>query len=336
MGNLLGIDLFAGCGGVTEGLKQAGVEVIAAVEINPSACETYLLNHYPTELVHDDIRQVSPRDLRKATGLRSGDLFVLAACAPCQGFSRIRTRNGARRARDPKNSLVLSVIPFVEEFAPQAVLLENVPAMAASHQHGAVRRQLKRLGYRVLDEIVDAADFGVPQRRKRHVVVARKDQDPVLPETSSHKVTVREAIGHLDTGSQTGDPLHMTSSKFRDQTRERISAIPKDGGSRYVLPDHLRLRCHMNSDGFGDVYGRMHWDRPAPTITGGFVNPSKGRFLHPEEDRTVTIREAMLLQSFPADYFVDLSRGKYAAAELVGNAVPPEFVRRQAAALLRP
>jgi DNA (cytosine-5)-methyltransferase 1 len=153
---------------------------------------------------------------------------------------------------------------------------------------------------------------------------------PFAPKAKMRR-TVRQVIGSLPAAGKSGDPLHDFPEKRSDKTLKLIRQIPKNGGSRTALSDDRQLRCHKRCDGFKDVYGRMAWNTLAPTITGGCVNPSKGRFLHPTKNRAITLREAALLQGFPRRYFVSLDEGKYRAAELIGNALPPEFSRRQAA-----
>lgn len=143
-----------------------------------------------------------------------------------------------------------------------------------------------------------------------------------------HRRDVHSAISKLPEAGQSGDPLHDLPEERSPKVRDLIRSIPKDGGSRRDLSPERQLACHKKCDGFKDVYGRMRWKDVAPTITGGCVNPSKGRFLHPTEDRSITLREAAMLQSFPRDYRFSLRRGKMPAAEMIGNALPPEFVRR--------
>jgi DNA (cytosine-5)-methyltransferase 1 len=268
-------------------------------------------------------------------GVAAGNLALLAACAPCQGFSRLRTLNRAGAADDDRNDLVLRVLPFITALRPRAVMLENVPGAEKAPQMADVRRRLHRLGYRFRDAVLDVADYGVPQRRRRYILIGTRGAAPEFPRLVHRRRTVRDAIGHLPDPGRSGDPLHDVASRTSPRIARLIARIPTDGGSRSALPRRIQLDCHRACDGFSDVYGRMAWDGPAPTITSGFVNPSKGRFLHPEQNRAITPREAALLQSFPASYEFSMTRGKYAAAEMIGNAVPPAFARRQARALLR-
>jgi DNA (cytosine-5)-methyltransferase 1 len=325
------IDLFAGCGGLTLGLKQAGFSVVAAVEIAPAAADIYRKNHGEVDLKVSDIRKISAAGMMKQLQLKPGELDLLAGCPPCQGFSTLRTRNGANRNRDKRNNLVGEMLRFARAFRPKAIMMENVPRLIHHKPFKDLCAGLKRLNYQISFEIKDAAKFGVPQRRRRLILIASRDFDvPSAPEMRRPR-TVRTAIGRLTPPNRSRDPLHsMPTSSHSAKVLRLIRDIPKDGGSRGDLPMSRQLECHKNSDGFKDVYGRMAWEKVAPTITSGCFNPSKGRFLHPQEDRAITMREAALLQSFPRSYYFDATAGKETIALMIGNALPPEFIRRHA------
>lgn len=212
-------------------------------------------------------------------------------------------------------------------------MLENVPRLAMYTRFTDFKRELRRIGYEVSEQIHNVADFGVPQRRKRLVVLASRIGQIQHITPFGTKRTVKDAIGNLPPVETSSDLLH-TASEFRsDRIKQLIKAIPKDGGSRSALNKSLSLKCHENCNGFYDVYGRMSWNDVAPTITGGCINPSKGRFLHPVEDRAITLREAALLQTFPSQYLFPLRRGKYAVAQMIGNALPPVFCCAHATAI---
>lgn len=329
----MAIDLFSGCGGLTQGLRDAGFTVGAAVEIDALAAETYAANHPEVRLFNADIRNISASQIMEACGIEEGELDLLAGCPPCQGFSRIRLNNKRERMDDPRNRLIGEVLRLVAEMQPKVVMLENVPNLSRYSRYLDFKRELRKLGYEISDQTLDVADFGVPQRRKRLVVLAsRLGRISHLAPVEGRR-TVRDAIGKLPVDILKSDPLHNLGEKRSERVRQLIKAIPKDGGSRTALSAGLTLKCHEKQDGFYDVYGRMRWDDVAPTITGGCINPSKGRFLHPEEDRAITLREAAILQSFPPGYQFSLRRGKYAAAEMIGNALPPMFSRMQAEAI---
>lgn len=325
------VDLFSGCGGLTEGLKQAGFRVLGAVECDALAADTYEANHSDVHLVRKDIRRVSASRLMKELGLRKGRLALLAGCPPCQGFSAIRTRNGGNRVRDARNNLIYEFLRFVRVLKPKAIMMENVPALARDRRLKELVKSLSSLGYFCSVKVLDVAKYAVPQRRRRVVLLASVDGEIPVAKPSRCERSVEDAIGHLKgkTG-KTKDKLHYMPGKRSDLIERRIRAIPKNGGSRSSLPSNLKLKCHDNTDGFKDVYGRMQWDAVAPTITGGCINPSKGRFLHPSEHRAITLREAALLQTFPRRYYFSLAQGRFPAALMIGNALPPEFVRRHA------
>ena len=324
------IDLFSGCGGLTQGLREAGFSVGAAVEIDPLAAETYIANHPNVNVLNTDIREVSAQELMKASGIGKGGLDLLAGCPPCQGFSRIRLSNRKDRMSDPRNRLIDEVLRLVIEMRPKVIMLENVPNLSRYTRYLNFKKDLRKLGYNVEDQILNVADFGVPQRRKRLVVLASRIGKISHPLPVENKKTVRNAIGKLPKYVLTHDQLHNLGEQRSDRIKLLIRAIPKDGGSRTALSPEQSLKCHENQNGYHDVYGRMKWDDVSPTITGGCINPSKGRFLHPIEDRAITLREAAILQSFPPKYFFSLRRGKYAAAEMIGNALPPLFSKIQA------
>lgn len=329
------IDLFSGSGGLTLGLRLAGFRVIGAVEIDPLAIETYTVNHRGVAVWGGDIREIEAGDVRRALGVQKGQLDVVAGCPPCQGFSSMRTLNGARAVDDPRNNLVFEFLRFVKEFRPKAVMMENVPALAVDERIRRLCDDLCALGYDCDRRVLDAADFAVAQRRRRMILLAGRSQRMGFPTPEANRRTVRDAIGWLPPPGQSGDPLHDLPEKRSDRITELIKAVPKNGGSRMDLGKDNQLACHRKCNGFRDVYGRMRWDDVAPTMTSGCINPSKGRFLHPEQDRAITLREAALLQSFPPDHFFSLSRGKYAAAALVGNALPPELIKAIASAVRR-
>ncbi len=321
---------------MTLGLKQAGFDVLSAVEIDATAARTYKANHNDVSLEHIDIRELSAAGLRRRLKLRPGQLDLLAGCPPCQGFSSLRTRNGANRNRDLRNGLVQDMLRFVRAFRPKTVMMENVPTLVRHKPFKDFCKGLRRLGYRLAFEVKDAARYGVPQRRRRLILLASRGFDIRFATEARHARTVRETIGWLPKPGKGRDRLHNLPEKRRtEKVLKLIRDIPKNGGSRSDLPKNRQLDCHKNSDGFRDVYGRMAWDVVAPTITSGCFNPSKGRFIHPEQNRAITMREAALLQGFPRGYIFDLASGKEAIALMIGNALPPEFIRRHALEIQR-
>ena len=331
---LRAVDLFCGAGGLTVGLTQAGFRVVGAVEKDPIACDTYADNQPDVHLWREDIREVKGLEMLASLGLSEGELDLVAGCPPCQGFSSMRTLNGRQEVIEPRNDLIYEYGRLVSELRPRAVLMENVPGLAKDRRFDDLIDLLEQMGYQARGgyRVLNAADYGVPQNRRRLVLVAAMGA-PVPPAEApaGPRRTVRDAISGLPAAGSSGDPLHDLPERRSPRVAQLISQIPKDGGSRMDLD--TQLKCHAQFDGFKDVYGRMRWDRPAPTITGGCHNPSKGRFLHPEHNRAITLREAALLQGFAPDYTFRLDRGKLAAALMIGNAIPPGFVAAHATPL---
>lgn len=323
------IDLFAGAGGLSAGLRAAGFSVVGAVEVDPTAAATYHRNHPETRIIVADVRRLTGPQLLRRVGLARGELDLLTGCPPCQGFSTLRTRRRSSRQADPRNDLIFEILRLARSTRPRAIIVENVPGLASDERFGRFCRELAGCGYHYDHAILDATDFGVPQRRKRLVLLALHNSE--VPEgwaTPTHLSprTVGDAIGHLPPAGRSGDQLHDLPERRSPAMMKRIAATPKDGGSRRDIPHDLECRCHTDNGGYSDVYGRMTWSQVAPTITSGCHNPSKGRFLHPEENRAITLREAALLQTFPPDYQFDLSRGKEHVAQQIGNAFPPRLI----------
>lgn len=332
---LTALDLFCGAGGLTEGLKQAGFNVLGGVEINHVAACTYKLNHPDSHCFELDIKDLTSEDILKKLNLEVGELDLLAGCPPCQGFSTLRTRKKSLSHEDDRNELIFEFLRIVKELKPKAIMLENVPALVKDSRMNIFITELSKLGYKINDETVkveNAADYGVPQRRRRMIVKTSRVGEIEPTVQINKKVTLRECFKKANLGDSgvSGDWLHDYPQNRTPKVMNIIKAIPKDGGSRKDLPEHLVLECHKKRpDQFNDVYGRMKWDDVSPTITGGCASPSKGRFLHPEEDRCITLREASLLQTFPKDYkFPQVA--KQDIALLIGNALPPEFIRQHA------
>jgi DNA (cytosine-5)-methyltransferase 1 len=330
------VDLFAGCGGGSIGFQEAGFQVIGAVEIEADAAAAYAENVGVSPLVQD-IREITGRDLLAGSSIGVGELTLLFGCPPCQSFTILR-RGAAETAADgARNSLPREYSRLVEELRPRHIAFENVPGMVDGrwrYRFDELLADLERLGYRCVWAVLDAADYGVPQRRRRVVVVGSRLVKPTLP-PASHKAlgedglpvhrTVRDAIGRLrrlDPGeADPVDPLHR-ARRHSDIAIRRLRAVP-EGGGRMNLPQELQLACHQGHPGHYDIYGRMWWDRLAPTLTSGCTNVTKGRFGHPEQDRAITLREALLLQGFPAAATVKGDTDTMALQ--VGNAVPPKL-----------
>lgn len=323
------VDLFSGSGAVTAALKRRHFRVVAAVDNDRIACATYRLNHPRVRMIEDDIRNVDPENIRDID-LEGQDLDLLVVCAPCQPFSSQNRKRGA----DQRATLILEAGRFARALRPKVIFFENVPGLAA---HAELLERLEQeLGedYTLgTPERVDAADFGVPQRRVRCIMMATRGiKPPAVPEPTTpqgRRATVKQAIGHLrplKSGEKhRADALHA-ARHHQEIALRRLVAVPKDGGSRSALPANLALACHaaVGSSKFSDVYGRMSWNDVAPTLTTGCTDITRGRFAHPRDDRAITAREAALLQTFPENYrFL----GNLSEVQVqIGNAVPVKLV----------
>lgn len=331
MGTRKAIDLFAGCGGLSEGLEQAGFKILASAEIRTEARMTYSLNHKNTE-VYEDVRKLDPFEFLENFNLNPEQLDLLAACPPCQGFSSIRTRN-KEIAEDERNELIFEVARIVQILRPKCVLIENVPRLLTNYRLTEFKNRLSQWGYEFSEGILDAQDFSVPQRRKRMILIASLYGKLELPQPHKKKLVVRDFLGGLpNPEEQHHIPLHCLKQKLSDIVLKRISHIQYN---RSELPDELALECHKKYPrGFRDVYGRMDWDKVAPTITRASHNPSKGRFVHPSQNRGLTLHEAKLLQGFPSSYQFPIFLGIGKISSMIGEAFPPPMAKAQAEHIL--
>ncbi|WP_354691892.1 DNA cytosine methyltransferase [Phytobacter sp. RSE-02] len=328
------IDMFSGCGGLSQGLVQAGFILKAAIEIDLKAKETYELNHPNCHMYHADVRSLSPEQILRDLNIGPGELTLLAGCPPCQGFSRLRTKNKISSIEDSRNDLIFEFIHFISVMKPKMVMLENVPNLASDERFSNFLEFLSNNGYYYSYDIVNAANYGVAQRRKRLILLASKEKKPEMAKRNDKSLHVRDVIFDIESKVDYQDSIHYLKDKRSPQVIDIIKNIPKDGGSRKDLPEKYHLDCHKKISGFFDVYGRMSWDDVSPTITSGCNNPSKGRFLHPVEDRVISLREAAMLQGFPLRYKFDIKHGKGAIALMIGNALPPPLIEAHAKSLL--
>lgn len=335
----IALDLFAGGGGLTVGLKQAGFDVVGAVEIEESAFATYVMNHPEVNAFRRDIRSVRGNDLLRTASGRRVDL--LAGCPPCQGFSSL-TRKYSRC--DPRNQLVMEMGRLVREIRPKAVMMENVPGLADRGKpllDGFIK-ELEALGYSVNWDVLQVADYGVPQNRRRLVLLAGKGFPISLPKPTHSRFgkngltswkTLRSVIAYLpkpvtfSKAKNARGPIAFKWHVVRDiceENKERLR-YAKPGRVRAHLPKRLRPKCHKDVDiGFNSAYGRMAWDQTPVTVTGGCTTFSKGRFGHPRQDRTISVLEAALIQTFPSSYIFDTDFID-SACNIIGNALPCDF-----------
>lgn len=338
------VDFFAGCGGTSAGFKMAqvdgaSIEVVAGLDNDRHCCATY------RRMIGSPAHEIDIASLVEGEGellhelisswrLDRFDKVILIGCAPCQGFAAHRK---SVKGRDHRRSLFGIFCEIAAMIQPDAIFMENVPDMFSKKHwqyYAAGRDLLQAAGYQVRSRVFNFADFGLPQERFRAVVMAMRQPFnlPVPPLSHEQHRTVRQAIGHLSPlragESDEKDPMHIVS-KHRDSTVAVLSQVPKDGGNRPVGVGPACLdRAREAHGGYTDVYGRLAWDKPAVTITGRCRTPSCGRFAHPMQDRGLSVREAALLQGFPADFFFEGPfDDKY---KQIGNAVPPLVAARLA------
>lgn len=354
------IDIFSGCGGVSCGLSLAGFKVKSAVEIEKHAVDTYLsygpLNK--VNVLNEDICNLSGEQILKAAKIKKDDIYLFAGCPPCQNFSRQNPLN-KNKSEAERKKLLFEFLRIIEEIMPPFILMENVPGIKTDFNNAILSEFLQRLKkhYYVRENVLNAANYGVPQARKRFVLHAvRNDINEELksvgflfdlPKATHDKKgnnglqkwkTVREAIDDLPAikaGEEYKDDGKIHNHKcarLSAKNLKRIKAIRKNGGSRNGLPKSLVLDCHKKKDkdgnvflGHGDVYGIMDPDKPAPTITGGCLCYSKGRYGHYSQNRAISIREAARLQTFPDDFIFSSSLTD--SALQIGNAVPIDLVK---------
>lgn len=325
MMELFSIDIFSGVGGLTEGMHQADFKTQFAFEIDEIASKSYKLNHAETTVITMDIRKVSIASIKR--NLNGKKIHLLAGCPPCQGFSSIRRLNRMQPVYDDRNSLIMEYIRLVKALKPLTIMMENVPGLVHYDLFIKALDILRNeLNYHVEYKVVNVKDYGVPQNRKRLVLVGSRLGKISVAEPVEEKKTVRDVIGNLPLPEESTDQLHKIFPVHTPEVQERINLTPKNGGSWKDIPEKYVLKCHKSENiGFNDVYGRLRWNDYSATITGGCLNPSKGRFLHPEQNRNISAREAALLQSFPPDYVFPTDVPRSHIALMIGNALPPKF-----------
>ena len=343
------IDLFCGAGGLSTGLKKSGFRLCLGVDIDEKALKTYKCNLKRTKVLKEDIKKVTGEKITELTGINRRDNFLLAGCPPCQGFSSL----GKRDANDEKNELVYEYIRIINELEPSFILMENVPGMSTGVGKEIFKNVVKELeeNYHVEYATLNAADFGVPQIRKRLVLHGirndvydnlglDKEKQKILPKSTHSKekkkgyrkwVTVRKAIFDLPIlgAGESYDEGIIKNHKARSLSEtniERLQEIRLHGGNREMISEELQLECHKKENvSYTDTYGIIDPDKPAPTITSGCTIISKGRYCHPTQNRGLSIREAARLQSFDDKFEFQGNMGEMSLQ--IGNAVPPKLAQ---------
>lgn len=331
------IDCFSGAGGLCLGLIEAGFDVLYSFDIDANSIASINANPqyfkgHRAEV--QDVNSINPLVLLLSLGLQPGELDLLAGGPPCQGFSVQRIGQDY----DERNYLVEEYISKVIAIRPKMFILENVPGIEGKRGHNILHNALKNVGesgYFIHEQILDAQDYGVPQRRRRVVIVGERcdHAQPLFqyPPPQKHKITVRETIAHLPEPPADGSEHPNVSLHRRDRLSakniERLQYL-KPGQGRDFLPPELLADCHKISSqkiGHRNVYGRMPWDDVAPTITARFDSFTRGMFGHPQQNRSISLREGALLQTFPEDFI--FCGNKVEVARQIGNAVPVNMAK---------
>ena len=319
------------------GLQAAGYDVLLSFDNNPHCIETQNLNprYFSTAGTLADVDEMLNGAALDATGLHRGELFMLAGGPPCQGFSIQRIGDDS----DERNDLISKYMQLVQELLPQWFLMENVPGITGKRGKAILKRAsdiAAAAGYWIHQATLDSQDYGVAQRRRRFIMVGER-HDHGLPTFSfppaetpdGRRTSVRETIGHLPEPPEDGTDHpcypHHRRDRLSDLNKKRLLALQQGQGREY-LPADLLAECHRVSSatiGHRNVYGRMSWDDVAPTITARFDSFSRGMFGHPEQTRSISLREGALLQTFPPDFL--FSGSKIEIARQIGNAVPPRL-----------
>jgi DNA (cytosine-5)-methyltransferase 1 len=323
-------DFFCGAGGLTRGLLDSKIEVVCGIDNDERLKDTYEKNNAPSNFEHADIADIDIEELRNRFEVTDDDLTLYAACTPCQPFSTLNQRRG----EDDRKQLLLQFAELVRKAPPDFVLVENVPGLGNAYGREVYNKFLSALNdaglvYRDAQKL-DAQDYGVPQIRKRFLLIASRHGAISLPDPDDRNpMTVREALAGLPVPGAADAPPNHTARPLKPHHEKIVKAIPADGGSRSDVADtSVLLECHRrNPRVHKDVFGRMWWDKPSPTLTCRCTDVYCGRFVHPDQHRGLTLREAAALQSFDHDY--EFHAGSmFFAARQVGNAVPVELARR--------
>lgn len=326
-----GVDLFCGVGGLTHGLRKAGIKIRAGIDLDQSCSYAFEVNN-DAKFIGADISKITGEDLKEFW--KAGEFRILVGCAPCQPFSTHSNKVKGKEQGDKWN-LLIEFARLIKETLPDIISMENVPNLANKQVFKVFVAELAALNYSIKYKNVYCPDYGIAQKRRRLVLLgSRLGEIDLVPPThlKENYVTVRDAIAHLEpiiSGEKsTKDSLHFTT-KLTDVNLKRIKAsVPN--GTWEEWDKELWLDCHKKESGqtYKAVYGRMSWDEPSPTITTQFYNYGTGRFGHPEQDRALTIREASILQSFPPNYeFVEKNQEIHLTrlGTHIGNAVPVDL-----------
>ena len=342
------VDFFCGGGGMSYGMQNAGVKVLAGIDYEPNCKETYEANIKGAEFILADVFNLTEKQLQRKLSLKKNDdELILIGCSPCQFWSIINTdKNKSEKSKN----LLVEFRRFVEYFKPGYVVVENVPGVLRKKEESGLASfiswlQENKNGYKVHFDVHNVSDFGVPQNRKRFTLIANRVSDKeIIPlKKEGKKMTVKDAIGvangfpKIAAGHKDKTDFLHTVPSLTQTNKDRLKLVKKDGGTRlgFANDAKLQLKCFIGrDDSFKDTFGRLWWGRPSPTITTKFSSISNGRFVHPEEDRALSLREGATLQSFPKTFKFHGS-SVASVARIIGNAVPPEYAKQIGLAIIK-
>lgn len=326
------IDFFCGAGGLTRGLLDAGIMVVAGIDNDNRMRKTYESNNRPSRFISKDIKEIDIGNLRKDLSIGSKESTLYAACTPCQPFSTLNTMH----AVDNRKSLLLDFGKIVEQAPPDYIIVENVPGLGnavGKDIFQGFKRILKKQGFQIDADMLDAKEYGVPQTRKRFILVASRHGCPHLPTPATREPfkTVGDCIRRFPAivhGEKSPRYKNHVARKLLPHHLRIVEAVPVNGGSRRDVADtSILLKCHRkNPQAHKDVFGRMSWDHPAPTLTGRCTDVYCGRFIHPEQHRGISVREAAALQTFE-DKYEFFGGSILEQARQIGNAVPVRLAK---------
>jgi len=349
MKKLTALDFFCGAGGITCGFQQAGIKVLAGIDIDKTCKETYEFNNKYENyedlkdesggpiFINKDINNLNFNELIKLTGIKRNDeSLIFIGCSPCQFWTQLHTNKN--KSRNSKN-LLNQFKDFVKYFKPGYIIIENVPGLEKRKKESKLDiffNLLNEIGYNYKDAVLNVSNYGVPQSRKRYILIASRVKEIGLPKADKKLAVVKDFIGigngfpELPVGHIDKTELQHTTARLSNKNIRRLKKTPADGGDRLNWADDedLQIPAYEDKpDNFRNVYGRIFWNKPGPTITTKFLHISNGRFAHPEENRGLSIREGATLQTFPETFHFKGNSMATISAQ-IGNAVPPELARR--------
>lgn len=338
------VDFFCGAGGVTCGFEQAGIDVVVGIDIDKTCKKTYEKNNKGAKFLEADISDLAKEKLEADYQIsKNEDDLIFIGCSPCQYYTNLKTD---KTKSESSRMLLEDFREFVDYYLPGYVFIENVPGIEKKKESPLkdFKKYLTKNGYVFSDKVINAKYLGIPQNRRRYILVATRVKDSIsLPKENKNEfVTLRDAIGNtkkfpvVEAGHTDESDFQHSVAALSDLNLKRLKNTPKNGGTRLNWADNqeLQLDCYKEHNGHTDVYGRMSWDKPSPAITTKFRYTSTGRYSHPEQNRAISLREGATIQSFPLNY-VFHAESQNEIARMIGNAVPPLLAQKVADSILK-